>query len=97
MYDKDFILKKLKKLKTELVMSYPISELGLFGSYADGSFTIHSDIDILIDFNKKIDGFDYIKIAHKLEDNFDKKIDLVSRAGIADKYLPFVEKHLIYI
>ncbi len=97
MYDKKFILEKLKKIKAELIISYPISAIGLFGSYADGSYTSDSDIDILIDFNKKIDGFDYIRIAHKLEDSFDRKIDLVSRKAIADKYLPYVEKHLIYV
>lgn len=97
MYSKEQILIKLKAIKEELLGNFPISEFGLFGSYADGSFNEHSDIDILIDFNKRIDGFDYIKIAHKLEDNFDKKIDLVSRQGIKANYIPFVEKNLIHV
>ena len=35
--------------KTALEIKYPISELGLFGSYARGDQNEKSDIDILVD------------------------------------------------
>ncbi|MFT4154676.1 nucleotidyltransferase family protein [Parafilimonas sp.] len=97
MYTTGEILNMLKAKKPELEKKYPISELGLFGSYARGDYNEQSDIDILIDFNAKIDGFDYIRIAHVLEDTFNTKIDLVSRRGIQLKYLSFVEKSLIHV
>lgn len=97
MYSTAEILRILKNNKTELQKRYPISELGLFGSYARGDFNENSDIDILVDFNQRIDGFDYIRLAHELEDVFNYKIDLVSRKGIKPKYLPFVEKSLIHV
>ncbi len=78
-------------------MRYPISELGLFGSYARNDYNEQSDIDILVDFHDRIDGFDYIRLAHELEDIFLTKIDLVSRKGIKSQYLPFVEKNLIHV
>ena len=59
-------------------------------SYARGYFNKESDIDILINFSDRINGFDYIMIAHELEDTFHTKIYLVSRKGIQLKYLPFV-------
>jgi predicted nucleotidyltransferase len=71
--------------------------LGLFGSYARGDFNEQSDIDILVDFSSRIDGFDYIRLAHELEDVFNFKIDLVSRGGIRAEYLPYVEKNLIHV
>ena len=97
MYNTLQILRILKDKKPELETKYMISELGLFGSYARGDFNEKSDIDILVDFKARIDGFDYIKLAHELEDTFNYKIDLVSRKGIKPGYLPFVEKNLIHV
>jgi len=97
MYSKARILEILKERKPDLQKRYPISELGLFGSYARGDFNEQSDIDILVDFNGRIDGFDYIRLAHELEDAFKFKIDMVSRKGIKAQYLPFVEKNLIHV
>ena len=78
-------------------IKYPISEMGLFGSYARGDQTEKSDIDILVDLSCRIDPFDYIRMAHELEDTFQQKIDVVSRKAIQAKYLTFVEKNLIHI
>ncbi|MGL6269779.1 MAG: nucleotidyltransferase family protein [Chitinophagaceae bacterium] len=96
MYNREQILAILKKKKPELEKRYPISELGLFGSYARGDFNEKSDIDILVDFNDRI-GIKFITLAQELEDIFHTKIDLVSRKGIKSKYLPFVEKSLIHV
>jgi len=97
MYNTKQIINILANQKKELEKKYPISELGLFGSFARGDNNEHSDIDILVDFNDRIDGFDYIKIAHELEDIFQHKIDLVSRKGIKPQYLAYVEKNLIHV
>ena len=78
MYTKEQILDLLSRKKPELQGRYPISELGLFGSYARGDYNEKSDIDILVDFNGHI-GIGFIKLAHELEDLFKQKIDLVSR------------------
>ncbi len=93
MHSQAHILQILKDKKPDLQTRYPISELGLFGSYARGDFDENSDIDILVDFNDKI-GIGFVSLAHELEDIFKTKIDLVSRKGIKSRYLPFVEKNL---
>ena len=97
MYTREEIISILKQNKPALSARYPISELGLFGSYARGDYNEHSDIDILVDFNSRIDGFDYIRLAHEFEDMFDHRIDMVSRGGIKAQYLPFVERNLIHV
>lgn len=91
------ILLVLKTKKPYLEKRYAVSELGVFGSYARGEAQKESDIDILVDFNKKIDAFEYIRLAHELEDLFKQKIDVVSRKGIKAQYLTFVEKNLIHV
>lgn len=97
MYTTDKIILILRKNKAALSAKYPISELGLFGSFARGDYHEQSDIDILVDFNGRIDGFEYIRLAHEFEDIFRHKVDMVSRRGIKPQYLPFVERHLIHV
>jgi predicted nucleotidyltransferase len=97
MYTTSQILAILKAKKAYLQERYPISELGIFGSYARGDFNEKSDIDILVDFSSRIDGFEYIRLAHELEDTFNQKIDIVSRKAIKPQYLPYVEKNLIHV
>ena len=97
MYSPGEIINILKANKPALSEKYHISELGLFGSFARGDFNEQSDIDILVDFNSKIDGYEYIRLAHEFEDIFKQKIDMVSRRSIKPQYLPFVEKHLIHV
>lgn len=97
MYDTVQILEILKGKKKDLEKKYPISELALFGSFARGDYDINSDIDILVDFSDRIDGFDFIRLAHELEDTFNHKIDLVSRNAIKSGYLSYVEKNIIHV
>lgn len=96
MYNTEQILEILKSKKTDLQKKYPISELGLFGSYARGDYNEKSDIDILVDFNDRI-GIGFIALAHDLEDIFHTKVDLLSRKGIKQRYLSSVEKSLIHV
>lgn len=97
MYTKEQIIQLLKKKKPELEQKYLLSELGLFGSFARGDYNNRSDIDILVDFKGHIDAFDFIRLAHELEDLFQQKTDVVSRGGIRSQYLPYVEKNLIHV
>lgn len=97
MFTQGKIISLLKTIKPELEDKYGVSELGLFGSFARGDHNELSDIDILVDFNGRVDAYIFIQLAHELEDLFRHKIDLVSRGGIKSKYLPFVEKSLIHV
>ena len=96
MHNTEQILKILSQKKPDLQVRYPISELGVFGSYARGDYNDKSDIDILVDFNDTI-GIQFITLAYELEDLFGQKIDLVSRKAIKARYLPYVEKNLIHV
>ena len=86
----------LKKLKPELMKRYPISSMGLFGSIVRDDFGKDSDIDIIVDFNGKI-GIEFIDLADELEENLHRKVDLVSRGGIKQKYLKAIEPQIIYV
>ncbi|MDQ3842664.1 MAG: nucleotidyltransferase domain-containing protein [Bacteroidota bacterium] len=60
----------------------------MFGSFARGDYNENSGIDILVNFNGRIDGFDYIRIGHELKGLFNHKVDMVSRPAIKLHYLP---------
>ena len=82
--------------KPELINKYPIASIGLFGSIVRDDFSINSDIDIIIEFNRPI-GIEFITLADELEKKLDRKVDLVSRAGIKPKYFKEIELEIIYV
>lgn len=95
-YSKEYIVRRLKQLKPALQKRYPISELALFGSVARDEHSEVSDIDILVDFNGRV-GLGFFKLANELEDEFQTKVDVISRKGIKPHYLPYIEDSLIQI
>jgi predicted nucleotidyltransferase len=49
MYTLETILEKLRAHKPKLQRKYPVSHVGVFGSYARGDATSNSDIDIAVE------------------------------------------------
>lgn len=86
----------LRQHKPELQRKYPISRLGVFGSYARGEATEKSDIDIAVEISGVM-GLDFVAMADEIEDLFGIKTDVVPKRAIKPKYLPFVEKDIIYV
>lgn len=86
----------LQSLKPELAKKYHVRTLGLFGSVVRNDFSSTSDIDIIVDFNQPI-GIEFIDLANCIERKLNKKIDLVSKNGIKEKYYKFIEREIIYV
>jgi predicted nucleotidyltransferase len=82
--------------KPELVKRYNISSLGLFGSVVRDDFRPSSDIDIIVSFSAPI-GIEFIDLADDLERLLHRKVDLVSRNGIKDKYFKAIESDIVYV
>ena len=96
MYTLQNILQILREHKPELQRKYPISRLGVFGSYARQEATEKSDIDIIVEFSAPM-GLNFVAMADEIEALLGVKTDVVSRGGIKPKYLPFVEKDIVYV
>ena len=81
--------------------------VGLFGSYAEETNDVYSDIDIAyyIDhklFSKKYkDGFSKIlrleEIKHSLEQLFHKKVDFISLDSNNKKFIENIKKEMLYV
>lgn len=96
MYTLQNILEKLRQHKPELQRKYPVSRLGIFGSYARGEATNESDIDIAVEISAPM-GLNFIAMADEIEELLGIKTDVVSRRSIKPRYLHSVEKDIIYV
>ena len=96
MYTLDEIKSILAKAKPALQKKYPLSELGIFGSYARGDADENSDIDVLVNFNAVI-GMQYFDLIDDISLLFNTKVDVVSKRGIKPNYFRFVNDDLQYV
>jgi uncharacterized protein len=90
------ILEKLRELKPMLKENYSVKEIGLFGSYSDGTYTDNSDIDILIELEKPI-GWRIFTLEIFLEKTFGRKIDLVTKGALKEQIKDQILKQVRYI
>ena len=59
-----------------------IKRAGIFGSVARGEATPESDVDILVELDKRASLFDFIGIKLELEEALERRVDLVQYAAI---------------
>ena len=86
----------LSGAREDLFHRYPIRRLGVFGSFARGDARPDSDIDIMVEFSEPV-GFEIVDLAMELEALLGHKVDLVSRKGVREWLLPYVERDLVYV
>ena len=90
------ILESLREVKSVLLADYPIKELALFGSVSRADDNEESDVDILVEFMQPV-GMEFIELAYRLEKILNRKVDLVSKHGIKEKYFNEIKSELIYV
>ena len=92
----DEVIQVLQQLKPELAQTFHVQTIGLFGSIIRNDFSASSDIDILVDFSRPI-GIEFIDLAQYMEQHLQKKVDLVSRNGVKEKYFKAIEQEIVYV
>ncbi|MBK7030985.1 MAG: nucleotidyltransferase family protein [Bacteroidales bacterium] len=96
MISKNDILIKLKELKPTLYRDYSVKEIGLFGSFSDGTFSEESDIDIIVELEKPI-GWKFFSLELYLQKIFNRKIDLVSKNALKEQIKESILKKVNYV
>ena len=96
MITKEEIISRLKELKPVLYQDFAVKEIGLFGSFSDGSNTNDSDIDLLIELERPI-GWKFFSLELYLESVFKRKIDLVTKNSIKEQLKADILKKVNYI
>ena len=75
-------IKELKPKIVKILRKNDVAKAGIFGSYARGEAKKNSDLDILVELDKKVNLLDYIRIKHELEDETGRSVDLVEYSTI---------------
>ena len=84
-------LNALKKKIIPILKTKHVVRAGIFGSYARGEAKKDSDIDILVEIDKKIGLFDFVGIKLELEEKLGKKVDLLTYKSIH----PYIKKSIL--
>ncbi|NPD90182.1 MAG: nucleotidyltransferase family protein [Asgard group archaeon] len=85
------VLDEIQRNKN-VILSFGVKNIGVFGSFVKNEQKISSDLDILIEFKKGMKSFDnYMGLLFFLEDLFQVKIDLVIKEAIK----PRLKSHIL--
>ncbi|NVO20714.1 MAG: nucleotidyltransferase family protein [Bacteroidetes bacterium] len=96
MISKNDILTKLKELKPALYNDYSVKEIGLFGSFSDGTFSDESDIDLIVELERPI-GWKFFSLELYLQKIFNRKIDLVTKNALKEQIKDSILKKVNYV
>lgn len=94
--DGQAIKELLKANKEKLFADYPLASMALFGSYADGTATEDSDVDIMVEFNRPV-GFEFMDLSIELESLLQKPVDLVTRQAVKPRLMTYITPQLQYV
>ncbi len=91
--------KILDLLKSHIpdLRQFHVLSLGIFGSVARGEDNVDSDVDILVKFDGPTKFDWYMDLKEYLENLTDRKIDLVTDAGLKPLARSYIEKDLISV
>ena len=100
MLTKEQITKILQEHYPYLASEYGVKRLSLFGSYAKGTPTKTSDIDIVVEFDRPI-GFRFAEFAEYLEALLGKSVDILTPVGIQgiriERIARSIEESTVYV
>jgi len=82
--------RELEKKIIDYLIARGAKKIEFFGSYVRGGD--YNDIDIIVEFDKKISLLDFLGFQLDLEDLTGKKIDLLTKDSISKYIYPFIEK-----
>ena len=91
MRDVESIKRLLLQNKDELRQKFEVKTIGVFGSYVRGEQKLSSDVDILIEFQKPVGLFEFMKLENYLSDLLGVKVDLVSKKALK----PHIGEHIM--
>lgn len=79
--DLDEINHTLRAMLPELKSRWPLSYLGVFGSWVRREQGCDSDLDLLVDFDRPV-GFELVALKDELEHRLGLPVDLVMRGSL---------------
>jgi predicted nucleotidyltransferase len=97
MRDSEKIQADLADYKTKLQKEYPISALGVFGSYARNEQNPESDLDVLVEFEGPVTLFDLVRLENELTRGLGVDVDLITRDSLKPRIEAQVADDIVYV
>ena len=93
---RDDVITSIQMHSREL-RGFRVLALRLFGSVARDEATVHSDVDLLVAFDRPPGFRRLMKLRFFLEDLLGRRVDLVTEEGLRDRLRPWVERDAIRV
>lgn len=74
---RETVLQILRKELPRLREQYGVEKIAVYGSFAEGSPTAQSDVDLLVQLMKPL-GLEFIRLTYDLEELLGRKVDLAT-------------------
>ena len=82
----------------EVIKSFGVNGLGIFGSFSKGTAIETSDVDLLVDFIPEKKSFDnFMDLSFFLEGLFGRKVELVTRQSLSKHIGPHILNEVINV
>jgi len=91
------IKRTIETHKNRLRSNYGIKEIGIFGSFVKGSQDTNSDIDILVEFERPIGLFGFVRLKLELSDLLGCPVDLVMKTALKPRISRQILSEVIYV
>ena len=88
---------EIKKNMDELRQKYNVSKMGIFGSFSRGEANDNSDIDVLVEFSKPIDIFEFLSLKEHLEFVLGRRVDLVTEKALRPQLKENILREVKYV
>jgi len=80
--ERETLFNLLKSQENILHQQFAVASLSVFGSAARNRLRKHSDIDLLVEFERPVGLFTFIRLKLYLENLLDRRVDLVTPAAL---------------
>ena len=80
------------------IQDFGVKRLGLFGSFVRGEQNRHSDVDLIVEFDKGKKSFDnFIHLSFFLEDLLHRPVELVTPESLSPYLRPHITQEVEYV
>lgn len=95
--NKDQVIGILKQNSQEFG-KFGVNRIGVFGSFASGTQSAQSDVDLLVEFKEGQKNFrNFMGTASFAESLLGRKVDLMTPQSISPYIAPHIEKNIEYV
>ena len=84
-------IEEIKKKIIPILIRHGVKKAGIFGSVVRGEATRKSDIDILVEIERDISLFDFVRLQLEIEEVLGRKVDL----GEYDTIKPLIKDRIL--